>query len=98
MLSNLVFHAQSTRTVQKTRAIKVEETDLTVTCCHRAQDLCDSGGGRRGLPVPNKLMVSVDVKQHRNRTRSLRVQELCESRGGRLGSSKPRSFCGSKSQ
>ena len=54
MLSNLVFHAQSTRTVQKTRAIKVEETDLTVTCCHRARELCDSGGGRRGLPVPNK--------------------------------------------
>ena len=42
-------------------------------------------------------MVSVDVKQHRNKTRCLRVQELCESRGGLPGSSKPRSFCGSKS-
>ena len=30
----------------------------------RAQELCESRGGRPGLPVPNKLTVSVDVKQH----------------------------------
>ena len=29
----------------------------------RAQELCESRGGRRGLPVPNKPTVSVDVKQ-----------------------------------
>ena len=30
----------------------------------RAQELCESRGGRPGLPVPNKPTVSVDVKQH----------------------------------
>ena len=29
-----------------------------------AQELCESRGGRPGLPVPNKPTVSVDVKQH----------------------------------
>ena len=35
---------------------------------HRAQELCESRGGRPGLPdpVPNKHTVSVDVKQHFN--------------------------------
>ena len=28
----------------------------------RAQELCESRGGRPGLSVPNKLTVSVDVK------------------------------------
>ena len=33
----------------------------------RAQELCESRGGRPGLPVPNiVLMASVDVKQHLN--------------------------------
>ena len=32
----------------------------------RAQELCESRGGRPGLPVPNKPTVSVDVKQHFN--------------------------------
>ena len=30
----------------------------------RAQEVCESQGGRPGLPVPNKPTVSVDVKQH----------------------------------
>ena len=30
----------------------------------RGQEVCESRGGRPGLPVPNKPMVSVDVKQH----------------------------------
>ena len=30
----------------------------------RVQELCESGGGRPGLPVLMSLMVSVDVKQH----------------------------------
>ena len=43
----------------------------------RVQELCESRGGRPGLPVlMNLTMVSVDVN---------RVQELCESRGGRPG-------------
>ena len=50
----------------------------------RAQELCESRGGRPGLPVPNKPTVSVDVKQHSTRSH-IRAQELCESRGGRPG-------------
>ena len=30
----------------------------------RAQEVCESRGGRPELPVPNKPTVSVDVKQH----------------------------------
>ena len=30
----------------------------------KVQELCDSRGGRPGLPVLMNLMVSVDVKQH----------------------------------
>ena len=30
----------------------------------RVQELCESGGGRPELPVPNKPTVSVDVRQH----------------------------------
>ena len=30
----------------------------------RAQEVCESRGGRPGLPVPNKPTVSVDVNQH----------------------------------
>ena len=38
------------------------------------------------------LMVSVDVKQHRTRTKLvIRAQELCESRGGRPGIHVPHS-------
>ena len=40
-------------------------THLTqVKSTDRAQELCESRGGRPGLPVPNKPTVSVDVKQH----------------------------------
>ena len=35
--------------------------DLVPRSC-RAQELCESRGGRPGLPVPNKPTVSVDVK------------------------------------
>ena len=33
---------------------------------NRVQELCESRGGRPGLPVPNNPMASVDVKQHFN--------------------------------
>ena len=39
---------------------RAQETELT----DRAQELCESRGGRPGLPVPNTPTVSVDVKQH----------------------------------
>ena len=35
-----------------------------VISLNRAQELCESRGGRPGLPVPNKSTVSVNVKQH----------------------------------
>ena len=35
-----------------------------------ARELCESPGGRPGLPVPNKPTVSVDVKQHLNQQQS----------------------------
>ena len=50
----------------------------------RAQELCESRGGRPCAPVPNKPTVSVDVNNTRP-TESVRAQELCESRDGRLG-------------
>ena len=38
---------------------------LTTTMTNRAQELCESRGGRPGLPVPNSPYgPSVDVKQH----------------------------------
>ena len=43
----------------------------------RVQELCESPGGRPGLPVPNKPYGFCG--------RNFRVQELCESRGGRPG-------------
>ena len=60
----------------------------------RAPELCESRGGRPGLPVPNKPTVSVDVKQHFNQLQprvSVTAQELCESRGGRPGLPVPNS-------
>ena len=43
----------------------------------RAQEFCESGGGRPGFPVPNKPTVSVDVKQHFNNNK--------RGGGGRIG-------------
>ena len=38
---------------------------LNITMTNRAQELCESRGGRPGLPVPNSPYgPSVDVKQH----------------------------------
>ena len=37
---------------------------FTLQAIVRAQEVCESRGGRPGLPVPNKPTVSVDVKQH----------------------------------
>ena len=50
----------------------------------RVQEMCESRGGRPGLPSLIILTVSVDVKQHFNNF-DLGAQELRESRGGRPG-------------
>ena len=47
----------------------------------RAQELCESRGGRPGLRVPNSPYVPATSKKH-----CLRAQELCESEDDVLGS------------
>ena len=78
------------------------ESDWSVL---KAQEPCESPGGRPGLPVLFgfiiSLVVSVDVKHHENRKSIFRAQELCESCDGRSGfhvrNIKPCGFCGRKS-
>ena len=43
-------------------------------CCDRAQELCESRGGRPGLPVPNSPFGFCGRKA----TLKNRIQELCE--------------------
>ena len=50
----------------------------------RSQELCESRGGRPGLPVPNGPYGLCGRKATLNSL--VRGQELCESRGGRPGS------------
>ena len=45
----------------KWRVLSIEDIIYLET---RVQELCESRGGRPGLPVLMSLMVSVDVKQH----------------------------------
>ena len=53
------------------------------TCCSfRVQELCESRGGRPGLPVLNSLYGLCGRKATLNDC-SFRTQELCENRGGR---------------
>ena len=54
---------------------------------HRAQEVCESRGGRPDLPVPNKPIVSMDVKQHFNQRSVISEVRSCvgESRDGRPG-------------
>ena len=40
------------------------KTSLNLNALPRAQELCESQGGRPGLPDLMSLTVSVDVKQH----------------------------------
>ena len=68
-------------------------TDVISTACRkssiRAQELCESRGGRPGFPVLNSpygLCVRKTTLEH-----SVRAQELCESRGGPPGLPVPNS-------
>ena len=65
-------------------------SSLPVVCfvackCNRAQELCESRGGRPGLSVPNSPY---------RLCRRLRAQEVCESRGGRSGLPVPNGLYG----
>ena len=67
---------------------------------HKAQELCESRGGRPGLPAPNSPYGLCGRKATLNlNVHPLRPQELCESRSGRPGlpvPNKPDGFCGRK--
>ena len=61
----------------------------------RAQGLCESRGGRPGLPVPNSPYGLCGRKATLNlKFVDFSAQELCESRGGRPGLHVPNSSCG----
>ena len=65
----------------------------------RAQELCESRGGRPGFPVPGSPYGLCGRKATLNLNWSNRGQELCESRGGRPGFPVPDSpygLCGRK--
>ena len=70
----------------------------------RAQQLCESRGGRPGLSVPNKPYCFCGRKAtvKKKKKTDFRVQELCESRGGRPGlpvpNSPPYGLCGRKAK
>ena len=51
----------------------------------RAQELCESRGGRPGLPVPNSPYGLRGRKATLNEPRAVQAQELCKNRGGRPG-------------
>ena len=77
-----------------TNLIKVEPEKCSLVVI-RAQELCESRGGRPGLPVPNKPYCLCGRKA----TLKNRAQELCESRGDRPGLPVPNSpygLCGRK--
>ena len=59
-------------------------TDLLIPLCLRAQKLCESGGGRPGLPVPNSLygLCGRKLKLRWTWTLSVRAQERSEEGGG----------------
>ena len=63
----------------------------------RAQKLCESGGGRPGLPIPNSPCGLCGRKA--TLKDMFRALELCESRSDRLGlhvSNSPYGLCGRK--
>ena len=47
--------------------------------------MCESRGGRPGLPVPNRAYGLCGRKATLNSSIDLRAQGMCESRGGRPG-------------
>ena len=66
----------------------------------RAQELCESRGGRPGLPVPNSPCDLCGRKSTLDLNWPNRAQKLCESGGGRPGLPVPNSpcdLCGRKS-
>ena len=64
---------------------------LKVVILFRSQKLCESRGGRPGLPVPNIPCGLCGHETTLNRRGEFRAQELCESRGGRPGFPVPNS-------
>ena len=59
-------------------------SDRVISVSHRAQELCESRGGRPGLPVPKNPYGFCGRKATLKRACD-RAKELCESRGGFCG-------------
>ena len=63
------WERETGRVISQERRERINHCNCVQCLCHvRAQELCESRGGRPGLPVPNKsyvLMDSVNVKQRR---------------------------------
>ena len=51
----------------------------------KAEELCESRGGRPGLPVPNSPYGLCGRKARLNEPRAVQAQGLCENRGGHAG-------------
>ena len=52
----------------------------------RVQELCESGGGRPGLPVPSSPTFCVNVKQHRRRSIASELRSCVKEEVDVLGS------------
>ena len=55
--------------------------------------LCESRGGRPGLPVPNSPAYGLCGRKATLNLNSYRAQELCENRGGHPGLNSPYGLC-----
>ena len=98
MVKGLTCHrVQNVRVADQQATIEDLVHSSSVTACGStaAWKLCESRGGRPGLPVPNSTFGLCGRKA----TLKNRAQELCESRGGRPGLPVPNSpygVCGRK--
>ena len=72
------IHWLNTETVRE-ESLPVSINTALLTGDRRAQELCESRGGRPRLPVPNKPTVSVDVKQHFNQPSGLQSNISAEN-------------------
>ena len=73
---------------------KATANEQNCSACWRAQQLCESRGGRPGLPVPNSPYDLCGRKARFEKVKCIKAQELCESRGGRPGPPAPNSAYG----
>ena len=73
---------------------KATVNEQNCSACWRAQQLCESRGGRPGLPIPNSPYGLCGRNARLEKVKCIKAQELCESRGGRPGPPAPNSAYG----